>query len=115
MSDHISLRGLAVDAVVGCRPDERLAPRPVTIDLDIFADLRVPGATDDIVDTVDYDALARRIREVVVSKERALIEAIAEDVAQCCLATTNVRTVTVTVHKPGAVAGCSDIAVTISR
>ena len=115
MSDHIELRGLLVHAVIGCRDDERLASRPLLIDVAVFSDLRVPGASDNIDDAVDYDALAKRIRATVEANARHLLEAVAEDVATVCLQTIGVRTVTVAVHKPGAVPNCDDIAVRISR
>ncbi len=115
MSDHIRLRGLRVQAVVGHLAEERLAPRTLLIDLDVFADLRPPGASDSIVDAVDYDALAKKVRAAVEAASRHLIEAVAEDVAAACLSTMGVRTVIVTVHKPGAIPDCDDIAVQITR
>ena len=110
MSDHVQLRGLVVHAIIGCRDDERLTKRPLTIDLDVFADLSVPGKSDDITDAVDYAALAMRVRAIVESNDRHLLEAVAEDVADVCLKTPGVRTVTVTVHKPGAVPDCGWVA-----
>jgi FolB domain-containing protein len=115
MPDRIEIRGLRVQTIVGVRDDERLAMRTLLIDLEIDTDLRVPGASDDIKDSVDYDRLAQRVREVVSGSAHRLVEKVAEDVAKACRDTPNVRQVTVTVHKPGAVADCDDVAVTITR
>jgi len=115
VTDRISLRGIAVRAVVGVREDERAAPRELRIDLDAEIDLGTAAASDDLRDTVDYDALAQAVRARVEATERRLLEAVAEDVVAVCLADPRVRGVVVTVHKPGAVAGVDGVAVTVTR
>jgi dihydroneopterin aldolase len=115
MSDRIRLRGIVAQGVVGVRPEERTAPRELRIDVDLEIDLAAAGASDDLRDTVDYDALARAIRARVAAGARRLVEAVAEDVVAACLADPRVEGAVVTVHKPGAVAGVDDVAVTIGR
>ena len=115
MSDRIEIRGLRAETIVGVHAHERTAPRALVIDLELDTDLRVSGASDEIADTVDYDALAEKVRAAVATASHKLIETIAHDVAKVCLGTPNVRQVTVTIHKPGAVTGCDDVAVRITR
>lgn len=115
MSDRIEIHGLEVSATVGVREDERLAPRRLTVDVSLDVDVRDPGASDRIEDTVDYDALARRIRDDLAGTSHRLIERVAEDVARICRESPLVRSATVTVHKPGAVPGCGDVSVRITR
>ncbi|MCG3133653.1 MAG: Dihydroneopterin aldolase [Planctomycetes bacterium] len=115
MSDRIEIHGLEVTCVVGVRDDERAAPRRLLVDVSLDVDLRDPGASDRLGDTVDYDALSRRIRDEVCASQHLLIERVAEDVARICRDSPLVRAVTVAVHKPGAVPGCGDVSVKITR
>lgn len=115
MTDKITVRGLAVRAVVGVHEAERARPRDLRVDLEIEADLGTAGASDDLRDTVDYDALAQAVRARVEATPRFLVEAVAEDVVAVCLRDPRVRGVIVTVHKPGAVAAAEDVSVTVTR
>lgn len=114
-SDRIVLRGIGAKGVVGVHAWERTAPRDLRIDVELAADLRVAGASDDLRDTLDYDALVQAVRARVAAAPRSLIEAVAEDVASVCRSDPRVTGVVVTVHKPGAVPGVDDVAVTVSR
>jgi dihydroneopterin aldolase len=115
VSDRISIRGLSAQGVVGVHDWERAAPRELRIDLDLEVDLGTAAASDDLRDTVDYDALASAVRARVAATPRRLIEAVAEDVVAACLADPRVRGVVATVHKPGAVAAAEGVSVTVCR
>ena len=115
MTDRISVRGLAVRAVIGVHEAERASPQELRIDFDLETDLGTAAASDDLRDTVDYDAVARAVRARVEATPRFLIEAVAEDVVSVCMGDPRVRGVLVTVHKPGAVAGADGVSVTVHR
>ena len=61
-SDEIRLSGLRLETVLGVREDERTAPRAVVADVRLFLDLGPAARSDDLADTVDYAALADRLR-----------------------------------------------------
>jgi dihydroneopterin aldolase len=115
MPDRIILQGLAVEAVVGVYPHERHARRPLRVDVVMSCDLSPAGASDSLADTVDYDGLSARVRRRCAETSYHLLEALAGDIARVCLEEQRVRAVQVTVHKPGAVPGVGDVAVTIER
>ena len=99
-TDVIELRGLHLSAVVGVLPHEQLQPQPLDLDLDVVVDLAAAGASDDLADTVDYGALCTATETVVVGGRFALLEALAERVADVVLAADpRVRAVTVAVRK----------------
>ena len=64
-TDRIMLRELRLECVIGVGEDERCQPQELLLDLELEVDLSLPGRTDDLADTVDYGALAKRIRSAV--------------------------------------------------
>lgn len=98
-ADRIELRGLRVTATHGVLPEEQTRAQPFELDLDIEADLRPAGASDSLGDTVDYGALAETAARVVTGERHALLERVAERVADELLHDQRVRSVTVTIRK----------------
>jgi len=99
MHDRIELRGLRVVGTHGVLPEEQSRAQPFEVDLDLEADLRDAGRSDELADTVDYGGLAERVASVVRSERHALLERLAERIAEAALADGRVRSVTVTVRK----------------
>ncbi|HEX2040085.1 MAG TPA: dihydroneopterin aldolase [Acidimicrobiales bacterium] len=97
--DRIELRGLRVTATHGVLPEEQARAQPFELDLDIEADLRPAGASDALADTVDYGALAETAAGIVTGERHALLERVAERVAEELLADRRVRAVTVVIRK----------------
>lgn len=113
--DTLYIRDLHVTCVVGVDAEERLRTRPLTLNLALECDLAPGLATDRIDDTLDYRALTQRIVCHVAQTRFQLIEALAESVAQACLAAPRVHAVRVTVDKPGALPEARSVAVEIRR
>lgn len=98
--DRIELRGLRVTGTHGVLPEERTRPQPFELDLDVEADLRAAGASDALDATVDYAALAEAAARVVSEEHHALLERLAERVAEVVLAVDpRVRSATVGIRK----------------
>lgn len=99
MKDRIELRGLAVLALCGVLPEERVRRQPFTVDLEVVTDLRAAGASDDLVDTIDYGALCADIDALAQHEQYALLERFAQRIAEVVLADPRVDAVTVSVRK----------------
>ena len=97
--DRIELRGLRAVGVHGALPEEQVRAQPFEVDLDVEADLRTAGSTDDLADTIDYGALATAVERVVSGERFTLLERLAERIAEEVCADGRVRAVTVTVRK----------------
>jgi dihydroneopterin aldolase len=97
--DRVELRGLRVTALCGVLPEERTRRQPFEIDVDVFADLGPPGASDALDDTVDYGALCSRIDRVAAEEHYSLLERFAARIAEVVLETPMVEAVTVSVRK----------------
>ncbi|MHB8466417.1 MAG: dihydroneopterin aldolase [Acidimicrobiales bacterium] len=99
MSDHVELRGLRALGTHGVLPEEQQRAQPFEVDLDIEADLAAAARSDELADTVDYGALATAVARVIADERHALLERLAERIAETALADRRVTSVTVTVRK----------------
>ena len=117
MTDRIDLTGIEVFAKHGVFDFEKERAQMFRVDVTAYADLTVPGETDDLIDTLDYGALAFEVREVVGAESHKLIERVAARVAETVLAHPQVERVVVTIHKPDAPVevALDDVSVTIDR
>lgn len=84
----------------GVSPEERALGQRFLVDLEVEVDLRRPGQSDHLQDTVNYAQLYGVVREVMEGPPRNLLEALAEGVAQRVLQTFPVAGVRVRVSKP---------------
>jgi 7,8-dihydroneopterin aldolase/epimerase/oxygenase len=117
MRDHITLTGLRARGYHGVYEFERTSGQEFVVDAVLELDLSAAGASDDLLDTVDYGALAERLVAVVTGPPVNLIETLADRLVGVCLADRRVSAATVTVHKPQAPIDheFTDIAVTMRR
>ena len=113
--DTIFLKDIRVQTIVGVWDWERQMPQTVSIDLELGADVRRAAETDNIESTLDYRAVAKRVSGFVAESRFQLIESMAEGIAEIVTGEFAVPWVKVTVHKPGAVRGSSDVGVIIER
>lgn len=115
--DQIRLHGLRVFARHGVGEAERRDGQEFLIDAVLWLDTRAAAAGDDLLETVDYGALADRLAAAAGDPPVRLIEALAERLAAVCLAEPAVAEVEVTVHKPHAPIPhrFDDVAVAIRR
>ena len=112
--DRIHIRGLATRAIVGVNPDERIAMQDLVIDLELTY-RNEAGRTDRLADATDYKVVKRRVLEFVEESSFHLLEALAEGIADLCLASPGVTAVRVVVDKPGALRFARSVAVEIVR
>lgn len=102
MTDRILVRDLQVFARHGLLPEEAALGQRFALDLEAHLDLRGAGESDDIHQTVGYDALIA-VATQAFSRRRKLIEAAAEGVAAAILERfPAVGRVVVEVRKPSA-------------
>lgn len=117
MNDQIALRGVRAFGYHGVLPEERRDGQPFVVDVVLSVDSRFAAASDDLLDTVDYGAIAQRVVGIIEGEPVNLIETLAQRLADVCLDSERVAAVEVTVHKPEAPTGVTvdDVMVTITR
>ena len=113
--DIVFLRDLRIDAVIGIYGWERRTRQTLIFDLEMSADIARAAATDDIADTLNYKAVAKRLIQFVSESDFQLVETLTERVAEIILTEFPVPWVRVTLNKQGAVRGARDVGVIIER
>ena len=97
--DRIELRDLRVVAHCGVLPEEVARPQPFVVDVDLHADLRAAGASDDLADTIDYGAVCDAVVAVATQRHHGLMEHLVDRIAAAIMADERVAAVDVTVRK----------------
>ncbi|MGY1812961.1 dihydroneopterin aldolase [Blastococcus sp. SYSU D00820] len=117
MADRIAVRGLTAHAHHGVYDLERRRGQTFVVDAVLELDTAPAAAGDDLARTVNYAELAQRLHAVLTGEPVALLETLAQRLADVCLADPLVDAVEITVHKPHADLGVrfDDVAVTIHR
>jgi dihydroneopterin aldolase/D-erythro-7,8-dihydroneopterin triphosphate epimerase len=113
--DQILIRDLQFRCVVGIDPEERREKQDIRAQITMDADLRKACRTDAMEDTVDYRALKKDILRMAENSQFHLIEALAQAIADVCLARERILRVEVIVEKPGALRFARTVAVRIVR
>jgi dihydroneopterin aldolase len=90
-------------------------PQPVLINITVFTDTRRAARSKDIVDAVDYAALAGAAAKLTIDGKYLLIETLVEDLAALSLSRPHVKGVSVRVEKPQAVPAANTVGVEIYR
>jgi len=113
--DKVFIEGLEIDALIGIYDWERRIRQTLRFDLEMGFDNRVPAATDDIANTLDYKAVSKRLIEFVGQSDYGLVETLAEQCARIVLDEFGVRWLRLELSKPGAVRGAIAVGVVIER
>jgi 7,8-dihydroneopterin aldolase/epimerase/oxygenase len=113
--DAIVFRDLRVEARIGIHRRERYVTQTVAIDLDIG----VPGSavfeSDKVADTIDYEQVALRIRELASSDHFRLVETFADRIASLLMTDFGAPWVKVSAAKLGILPNTKFVGVTIER
>jgi 7,8-dihydroneopterin aldolase/epimerase/oxygenase len=99
MTDRITLASMRFAGRHGVSDEERAVPQEIEVDLEVEADLRDAGISDDVGRTVDYGPLIRLCEHVVEDETFHLLEGIAQRIATQVLDVDRVEAVTVRVRK----------------
>jgi len=113
--DIIYLRELKIETIIGVFDWERQIKQTVVLDLDMAADIRKAASSDNLEDTLNYKAVAKRLIDFVSQSEFQLVETLAERVANIVLTEFSVPWLRLQVNKRGAVRGAQDVGVIIER
>ena len=113
--DKVFIEGLEIEALIGIYDWERRIRQVLRFDLEMAFDNRVPAASDDIGDTLDYKAVSKRLVAFVSASSFGLVETLAERCAAIVIEEFNVPWLRLRLSKPGAVRGAQSVGVIIER
>jgi 7,8-dihydroneopterin aldolase/epimerase/oxygenase len=104
--DTIRIHALQVDCIVGLRPEERLVPQRLLLDMAVGVDTREAGRTGRIGATLDYDRVARDVVALLEFRRYRLVEVATEELSLMILTAYPIaQWVELRLEKPGALAG----------
>jgi dihydroneopterin aldolase len=113
--DIVYIRELEIETIIGIYDWEREQKQVVSLDLEMGTDIGAAARSDDIENTLNYKAVAKRLIEFIEGSEFFLVETMAERIAEIVLEEFSVPWLKLRVGKPGAVTGSKDVGVIIER
>jgi len=113
--DAILIRDLRVEASIGIHKRERHVRQTLSIDLDIGLPSAAVFASDKVADTIDYEQVALKIRDLAASEHFRLVETLAERIARLLLDEFGAPWLKVSVAKIGILGSAKFVGVTIER
>ena len=113
--DAIVIRDLRVEALIGIHRRERHVKQTLSIDLEIGLPGTEVFASDKVGDTIDYEQVALRIRELAAAQHYRLVETFADRVATLLTSDFGAPWVKVSVAKIGILPNAKFVGVTLER
>lgn len=98
MPQLVRLHGIEAEGRHGVHDEERERPQRFVVDLEIV----VEAMSDDLTTTADYDGIVPVVRNLVSTESFALIETLADRIANVVAELSGVLSCRATVRKPGA-------------
>ena len=102
MHDKIILKDCLFLVTIGINDAERILPRALYIDIELFTDTKKAAAADRIESTISYTDVHTAVSTCLQNKIWNLVETVAESVCSVILEQFSVVGVHVTVKKPSA-------------
>lgn len=98
--DKIILSGMTFYGYHGLTQAEQERGQPFTVDVEVALDLAPAARSDDINQTLDYEGVFQKVKEITTKKTFNLLETLAENIAQAILENPQAREVKVRAKKP---------------
>jgi dihydroneopterin aldolase len=100
--DSIEITGIRCYGYTGFLPEERTLGQWFEVDLILWLDLAPAGKSDDLDDTIDYREAIAIVKHIVKTAKFALVEKLANVIAEDILKLEPVAKVRVKLSKPAA-------------
>jgi len=112
--DHIFIRDLRLQTLIGFHRRERIVPQTIRLDLEIGIANAAVFTSDKVADCIDYDKVTTRIKELC-SQHVNLVETLADRVARLVLEEFGAAWVKVSIAKLGILKDVGLVGVTVER
>jgi len=101
--------------MIGINPEERITQQEIRVNAVLFVNTRPAAASDDIDDAVNYRTITKQMIAHIEAGAPLLVERLVQELADICLADNRVKTVTISVEKPGALRNARSVGIRITR
>ena len=102
--DKVLVPAIPLKARVGCSEEERREPQRILVDIELRCDLGPAARSDAVADAIDYVRVRAEAESVAAARPYALIETIAQGIADRLLEAFPAGEACVRVRKPAALA-----------
>lgn len=113
--DIVFIEQLSVITTIGVYDWEQTIEQKLMFDIEMGWDNRAAAKSDDVNDCLSYADVSEAVISHVEGQRFALVERVAEEVAELLLNRFNSPWVRIKVSKPGAVARAANVGVVIER
>ena len=113
--DHIFIRDLRIETLIGFHKRERIVPQTLRLDLEIGIANKAVFKSDKVADCIDYEQVTIRIRELVTGTHFNLVETLIERIADIVLDEFGAASVKVSAAKLGILKNTGLVGVQIER
>ncbi|MCQ2371178.1 MAG: HAD hydrolase-like protein [Akkermansia sp.] len=98
-ADTIRINGLELPCHIGWLDDERASLQTLKADISMRAPVPFSECAEDLSNTIDYDAVARRLTALAAAEPVKLVETLAHRLATACVQEFGAPSATVTLYK----------------
>lgn len=111
---HVFIHGMKLKASIGIFDHEKARKQMIIVSVDLVVDESVPHEGD-IENVVNYKIIVDEIEQYVENGHVLLVETMAEEIAEICLADKLVKRAVVKIEKPEAFIHVGAVGVTVER
>ena len=113
--DRILIEDLAFDCIIGILEEERVKEQKLHVDVSLGCDLSTAASSGKVSDTVDYFALAERIKAFARQRKARLLEELGQELCQMIFNEFKVSEITLKLMKSSAVPGARGAGIELFR
>ena len=113
--DTVFIEQLEVVTTIGAYDWEQDIKQKLVLDIEMAHDNRPAGKSDDVNDALDYAQVSQAVLGHIENGQFALVERVAEEVAELIMTRFSAPWVRITLTKPGAVPQAKGVGVVIER
>lgn len=113
--DIVFISGLRLETIIGIFDWERASEQPIILDIEMGLSIKKAAQSDNIENSINYFAVAERLKILARQHTFQLVESFAEEVCQIILQEFNPQWVKVKLNKPLAVSEAQGVGVIIER
>ena len=113
--DIVFIEQLSVITTIGVYDWEQTIEQRLVFDIEMAWDNRKSAKSDDVADCLSYADISEAVVNHVEGSRFALVERVAEELAELLMSRFNSPWVRIKVSKPGAVARAANVGVIIER
>jgi dihydroneopterin aldolase len=113
--DRIRIRKLKLETILGVYAHEREKPCEIIADMVLYIHINKVYESDALSDTVDYDKVAQRARQIAKESNFHLLESLAHRITQVLLAEFAIARINLVLDKGPAVNYCQSVAFEVDR